>query len=78
MGLGNAIVEGLLQGATWGLSDKIGITGKGGIVHDGDDDPENQAVIINDKGVYFVESEIQVGWSDVNKIALQEEGLFLR
>jgi len=76
MGSLDGLVEAVVQGATWGLSDKIGITGKGGIVHDGDDDPENQAVIINDNGVYFVESEIRVGWSDVNKIALLEEGLF--
>jgi hypothetical protein len=66
MGFGRALGEALIQGATWGLSDKIGITGKGGIV----------AVIINDDGVYFVESKIQTDWSDVKEIALQEEGLF--
>ena len=58
------------------MSNFVGITGKDGLIHDGDDDPENQAIIVDDDGVYFVEGKIQTDWSDVKEIALQEEGLF--
>ena len=75
MGLFDGLVEGMLQGATLGLSDKIGITGKGGVVHDGDDDPEKQAVLIDGDGVYFIASQIQVEWKDVAAIEQVKDSL---
>jgi hypothetical protein len=65
MGVGTELVENFLQGATWGLSNFIGLTGREGVIHNADDDPANQSVIVDDDGIYFIEDEIQIGWEDV-------------
>ncbi len=76
MGAFEGIVEGLIQGGTFGLSNLVGITGKGGLLHDGDDDPENQAVLVDEDGVYFIENKEQISWDDVIEIVEQQEGLW--
>ena len=76
MGLMKKILEGAIQVQTFGLSDKLGITGKGGVIHDGDDDPDKQAVIVDKTGIRFNASGIHIDWNSIKKIALQDEGLF--
>ena len=73
MGVGTELVENFLQGATWGLSNFIGLTGREGVIHNADDDAENQAVTVDDEGVYFNESKIQIGWDDVVEIVQEGE-----
>lgn len=78
MNYGKAIAESLLQGATFGVSNLIGVTGRGGLIHDTDDDPEKQAILVDEDGLYFIENKIQVGWEDVAEIedASSDEGAF--
>jgi len=64
-------------GTVWGLvSDKIGLTGRGGLIHDGDNDPENQAILVDDDGLFFIENQIQVGWDDVVEIVDEGDRVF--
>lgn len=60
--------ESLIQGATFGLSDVVGVTGQGGVIHDADDDEENQAILVDGDGVYLVEPRIQTSWDDIISI----------
>ena len=71
MSYGKAIAESLLRGATFGMSELLGVTGKDGIIHDTDDDPEKQAILVDEDGLYFIENKIQVGWDDVVGISDQ-------
>lgn len=74
MGWLEELAEGCVSGLTFGLSDEIGITGKGGIIHDTDAD----SILIDDNGVSFIKSEIQIGWKDIANIGIikgsEEEG----
>lgn len=67
MGWLEGLSEGLIELATLGLSDEIGITGKGGIIHNTDAD----SILIDDNGVSFIKSEIQIGWKDIANIGIK-------
>lgn len=67
MGWLEGLSEGLVELATLGLSDEIGITGKGGIIHDTDAD----SILIDDSGVTFIKSGIQIGWNDIANIGIK-------
>lgn len=64
MGIFERILEECVRVNTWGLSDKIGITGNDGILHDADKD----SILINVNGVSFIKSGIQIGWEDIANI----------
>ena len=40
--------------SAFGMSDLFDITGKDGIVHDADDDSENQAILVDEDGLYLL------------------------
>ena len=75
MGLLNGTVESFVQGATFGVSNLLGVTGKDGLIHDSDD-PQEQAIFVDDDGLFFVENKIQIQWSDVKEIVKEQEGLY--
>lgn len=74
MGNRECYVENFVRGATFGLSDFFGITGRDGLIHDGDDDLENQAVAVDDKGLLFIEKSLSIGWDDVVEIVDASDG----
>ena len=67
MGLGERFLERLVRESSFGLSDKIGITGVDGFVHD-----NSKAVAINDDGICFEESQFKIGKSDIISITKEE------
>lgn len=67
------MAEAFIQGGTFGVSNLLGITGKNGLIHDRDV-PEEQAILVDEDGLYFIENKIQIGWDDVVEITdLSEE-----
>lgn len=71
MGMGKALLEGFIRGATWGASDILDITGKDGLIHEDTDIPIS--FIVDDDGVYIKAIERQLDWSDVKTISRVEK-----
>ena len=63
MGLMKGLTEAWLQGTTFGFSDKVGLTGAGGLVHDSSDEVAH--VDIDEDGIFFYEPTFFVKWGDV-------------
>lgn len=68
------IAEGLVQGATWGLSDLVGVTGKGGIVHDDDAD---EVAIFHEENLELLESGVTIPWSAFASFKNNDESEFV-
>lgn len=67
------IAEGLVQGATWGLSNLIGVTGKGGLVHDDDTD---EVAIFHEDNLELLESGVTIPWAAISHIDNNDEAGF--
>lgn len=76
MGEFTSLMEGAMQGVSLGLSDLLGVTGKGGLIHDGEADPERQAIIVSNSGIYFNECKERITWKNVKEIVKEEDGLY--
>lgn len=65
-----ALTEAFIQGGTFGLSNVLGITGKGGLIHDGDDDPENQEIKVDETGITFqqLHPKRHLSWKDIVEV----------
>lgn len=74
MGLFSELAEPFIQGGTFGLSNLLGITGKGGLIHDESEDRESQAIWLEEEGITFRGAGIRVDWSHVTAAHVNEEG----
>ena len=68
------IAEGLVQGATWGLSDLVGVTGKGGIVHDDDAD---EVAIFHEENLELLESGVTIPWAAIAHLNNNDESEYV-
>ena len=68
------IAEGLVQGATWGLSNLIGVTGKGGLVHDDDTD---EVAIFHEDNLELLESGVTIPWAAISHINNNDESEYV-
>lgn len=72
MGIFGKFAEDFLYGATFGLSDKLGITGSGNGDQDGDEGQATCSVYMGAEGVYLTAAQLQLPWSDVASVSSQD------
>ncbi|MBO4286602.1 MAG: hypothetical protein J5985_00355 [Kiritimatiellae bacterium] len=75
MGIFGKFAEDFLYGATFGLSDKLGVTNSNG----GDDrdeaDGQDISVYMGEEGVYLTVPQFQLSWSDIAAVSQPQNGL---